>query len=106
MAWLIIIISGFFEVAWAIALKQSQGFTRLGPTLVFIPLYFISAIGLGIGLRTVPVGPGYTVWVAMGALGAIVAGILLFGESFSVSRLIPLALIGVGVIWLAAGDTG
>lgn len=104
MAWLIIILSGLFEVAWAIALKESQGFTRLIPTLAFIPLYLASAVGLGIGLRTVPVGPGYTVWVGMGVIGAVLAGVLLFGESVGANRLIPLVLIAAGVIWLAAAD--
>lgn len=106
MAWLLILIAGLLEVAWAIALKESSGFSRLTPTLVFVPLYLASALLLGLALRSLPVGSGYAVWVGIGALGAAAAGILLFNESIAPERLIPLGLIAVGVIWLAAVESG
>lgn len=105
MAWLIIIFSGLFEVAWVVALKESHGFSRLVPTLIFFPLTLLSVTGLGIGLKTVPAGPGYTVWVGMGALGTVLAGVLIFGETIGPGRLIPLALIASGVIWLATSGS-
>ncbi len=106
MAWLLIVFAGLLEVAWAIALKESSGFSRLAPTLVFIPLYLLSAVLLGLALRSLPVGSGYAVWVGIGALGAAAAGILFFNESIEPMRLVPLGLIAIGVIWLAAVETG
>lgn len=106
MAWILIVIAGLIEVAWAIALKESAGFSRLTPTLVFVPLYLLSAVLLGLALRSLPVGSGYAVWVGIGALGAAAAGVLFFSESVAPVRLIPLGLIAVGVIWLAAVESG
>jgi len=106
MAWFLIIVAGLLEVAWAIALKESAGFSRLTPTLVFLPLYLASALLLGLALRSLPVGSGYAVWVGIGALGAAAAGVLLFDESIEPLRLVPLGLIAVGVIWLAAVESG
>ncbi|MDQ2622805.1 MAG: SMR family transporter [Actinomycetota bacterium] len=106
MAWILIAIAGLLEVGWAIALKESSGFSRLTPTLIFVPLYLLSAVLLGLALRSLPVGSGYAVWVGIGALGAAAAGILFFNESIAPARLIPLGLIAIGVIWLAAVETG
>lgn len=101
MAWFLIFIAGLVEVAWAIALKRSHGFSELAPTLIFLPLYLGSAVLLGLALRQLPVGSGYAVWVGIGAVGSVLAGITFFGESTSISRLLPIGLIATGVVWLA-----
>lgn len=106
MAWLLIVVAGLIEVAWALALKESDGFSRLVPSLIFLPLYLVSAVLLGLALKNLPVGTGYAVWVGIGAVGAAVAGFILFGEDLGPGRAIPIGLIAVGVIWLAAGEGG
>lgn len=105
MSWLLIVVAGLIEVCWAIALKQTDGFTRLIPTLVFLPLYLLSALLLGVALKTLPVGSGYAVWVGIGAVGSVLAGVLFFNEALGASRLLPIALIGIGVIWLALNES-
>jgi len=104
MAWLLLVIAGLIEVAWAIALKETHGFTRLVPTLVFLPLYLLSALLLGIALRSLPVGTGYAVWVGIGAVGSAMVGIAFLSESAELQRLLPIGLIAIGVVWLAVGE--
>lgn len=106
MAWLMLVVAGLIEVAWAIALKETHGFTRLTPTLIFLPLYLASAVLLGLALRGLPVGTGYAVWVGIGAVGSAIAGVVLLNESADLQRVLPIGLIAVGVIWLAVGESG
>ncbi|ORI15412.1 multidrug efflux SMR transporter [Rhodococcus sp. 1168] len=67
MAWLILVVSGAFEAVWATALGKSEGFSKLGPTLVFAVALVISMGGLALAMRTLPTGTAYAVWVAIGA---------------------------------------
>lgn len=106
MAWILLLVAGLIEVAWAIALKESQGFTRLAPTLIFLPLYLASAVLLGLALKSLPVGTGYAVWVGIGAVGSALLGIVFLGESAGLQRVLPIGLIAIGVVWLALGETG
>lgn len=105
MPWVLLFIAGLLEVLWALALKESSGFSRFLPTAVFLPTYLASAVLLGIALRDLPVGTGYAVWVGIGAVGAVLVGIAWFGESVAPGRLIPLGLIAIGVVWLALSET-
>lgn len=105
MAWFLLVLAGLVEVAWALALKASEGFTKLTPTLVFLPLYLFSALLLGIALKHLPVGTGYAVWVGIGAVGSAMFGVLIFGEAASLGRMLPIALIAIGVMWLALGES-
>lgn len=105
MAWILLTIAGLIEVAWALALKESAGFTRFVPTAIFLPLYLASAVLLGFALKSLPVGTGYAVWVGIGAIGSALGGVLLFGEGIGLSRLIPISMIAVAVVWLAAVET-
>lgn len=105
MAWLLIFIAGLLEVVWAIALKESDGFSKFTPSAIFVPAYIGSAVLLGLALRVLPVGTGYAVWVGIGAVGAAVAGIALLGESIAPGRLAAIGLIAVGVIWLAFSES-
>jgi len=100
MAWLVLVISGMLETAWAIALERSVGFTRLVPSLVFAVTVTLSMAGLAYALREIPVGTGYAVWVGIGAVGTALVGMLVLGESASVPRLLCLLLVVAGVIGL------
>ena len=100
MNWIILIVAGLFEVGWAIGLKYTEGFTRLWPTLWTIMAMIISLGLLGIAMKELPVGTAYSIWVGVGAVGTVILGILLLGESASVSRIISVVLIIAGIIGL------
>lgn len=100
MAWVVLVVSGLFETAWAIALSASQGFTRLWPSVIFAVTMVVSMAGLAYALRTIPVGTGYAVWVAVGASGTALVGMFFLGEGFSVPKALCLLLIIAGVIGL------
>ena len=108
MAWVVLFVAGLFEVAWAVGLKYTDGFTRLWPT-VFAAVSVVVSLGLlGIALRTLPLGTAYTVWTGIGAIGTVVLGIVLFGESASALRLACVGLILIGIFGLRlvpAGET-
>ena len=100
MNWFILIIAGLFEIAWAIGLKYTEGFTRLWPTVGTVLAMGISVGCLGIAMKSLPVGTAYAVWVGVGAVGTAILGIVLFGESANAGRLVSLALILAGIIGL------
>ncbi|WP_067673858.1 DMT family transporter [Nocardia miyunensis] len=102
MAWILLIVSGFMETAWAIALERSEGFSKLWPSAAFLVALILSMAGLGYALRTIPVGTGYAAWVGIGAVGTALAGMLWLGESAAVGRIVCLLLIVAGVVGLKA----
>jgi quaternary ammonium compound-resistance protein SugE len=104
MAWLILVCAGLLEIVWAIALKQSEGFSRLWPSVIGIGGALLSFVLLAVALRQLPTGTGYAVWVGIGAVGVAIAGILLFGEAVSPPRLLFLAIIVVGIVGLRLAD--
>ena len=104
MSWIILFIAGLFETVWALALKQSQGFSKLGSTLVFLVALVASMVLLAIALKKLPVGTGYAVWVGIGAIGTAIAGMLWLGDPAAVGRIVPIGLIAVGVMWLAIAE--
>jgi|SRR6185436_220609 len=81
MAWIYLIIAGLLEVVWASLLKRTDGFTRLGPSVVTVGVMCVSFYLLGVALKTLPTGTGYAVWVGIGAVGTALVGML-----FLVSR--------------------
>ncbi len=93
MAWLLIFVAGLFEVAWALAMKASAGFTRLGPSLLTLGAMAVSVLLLAWGLRSLPVGTAYAVWTGVGAAGTAIMGILIFGEPATLARLFFVGLI-------------
>ena len=98
MAWFILIAAGLLEVVWAFAMKQSEGFTRPGPTLVMV-VAMAGSIGLlALAMRTLPLGTAYTIWTGIGAVGAFLVGILVLGEALSPARVIAAALIVAGLV--------
>jgi quaternary ammonium compound-resistance protein SugE len=100
MAWGLLVLAGIFEVAWAIGLKYTEGFTRPWPTVGTVVAMIISLALLGVAMKTLPVGTSYAVWVGVGAIGTAILGIALFGESANAGRLISLGLILAGIIGL------
>jgi quaternary ammonium compound-resistance protein SugE len=106
VSWLYLLLAGLLEIAWASTLKQTAGFTRLGPSVVTAVLYFISLYLLSLGLRDLPASSGYAIWVGIGAVGTALVGILFLGEPRSALRLISIALIVLGVIGLRLAERG
>jgi len=100
MAWIYLFIAGLMEVGWAIGLKYTEGFSRLGPTVWTIVAMILSLFFLGQSLKTLPVGTAYAVWTGIGAVGAAVLGIILFGDSKSAVRLVSIGLIVAGIAGL------
>ncbi|KKB64343.1 molecular chaperone [Robbsia andropogonis] len=100
MNWLILLCAGVLEMAWAIGLKYTEGFSRLWPSVGT----GIAAIGsfylLSVALKTLPVGTAYAIWVGIGAVGTAVLGILLFNEAVTAGRILSLALLVAGIIGL------
>jgi quaternary ammonium compound-resistance protein SugE len=107
MAWVILFVAGLFEVAWAVGLKYSAGFTKLGPSVFTIVTLTVSMFLLGWAVRTLPLGTAYTVWTGIGAIGSVLLGIWLFNEPLTAVRLGCIALILIGILGLkvAAKDT-
>jgi quaternary ammonium compound-resistance protein SugE len=100
MAWTLLFAAGLFEIAWAIGLKYTDGFTRLVPSALTLIAMTISVVLLAVALRAIPVGTGYAVWTGIGAVGTALLGIVLFGESASVARLGCIGLIVAGIAGL------
>ncbi len=100
MAWLCLVLAGLFEVVWATAMKESQGFSRLSYSLITLVFMVISFGLLAYALKTLPLGTAYTIWVGIGALGTFILGISLFGESLNMGRVIAILLILSGIILL------
>jgi quaternary ammonium compound-resistance protein SugE len=98
MAWVMLIFAGLFEVVWAFFLKQSDGFTRLAPTVITLVTMVASFGLLAISMRALPLGTAYTIWTGIGAVGAFVVGIAVLGEPAGAMRLVAAALILSGII--------
>ena len=100
MAWLLLVFAGLLEIGWAIGLKYTKGFTELWPTVGTVTAMVASIGLLGVAMRSLPVGTAYAVWTGIGAVGTVLLGIFLFGESTAISRLICVALILAGIVGL------
>lgn len=100
MAWALLVLAGLLEIVWATAMKQSDGFTRLWPSVVGITISLVSFVVLAFALSRLPVGTAYAVWVGIGAAGVAIAGILCFGDAATPQRLFCIALVLGGVIGL------
>ena len=98
MAWIILIVAGAFEVVWASAMKSSEGFTRLWPSVLTIAAMLASFGLLAWAMKILPLGTAYVVWTGIGAVGAFIVGIVFFGESVATARLVAAALIVSGLV--------
>lgn len=100
MAWIVLFVAGLFEIGWAVGLKYTEGFTRLGPT-VFTAVSLVASMGLlGLAVRSLPLGTAYAVWTGIGAAGTVILGIILFKEPATVARLVCVGLILSGILGL------
>lgn len=100
MSWLVLVVSGVFEAVWATALGRAEGFTKPGPTGLFLVALAISMAGLAYAMRDLPVGTAYAVWVGIGASLTVVYAMLTGGQPVSVLRVFFLLMIVGGVIGL------
>ncbi|MGB7500888.1 MAG: quaternary ammonium compound efflux SMR transporter SugE [Azonexus sp.] len=99
-AWLILFIAGLCEIGWAVGLKYTEGFSRLWPSAWTLAAMVASVALLGWSLRVLPLGTAYAVWTGIGAVGTALLGMLLFGESREVARLLSIGLIVAGIVGL------
>lgn len=100
MAWVYLTVAGLFEVGWAIGLKYSDGFSKPLPSILTAVAMAISLWLLSLAMRSIPVGTAYAVWTGIGAVGVAVLGMVLFGESREILRVICLFLIVAGIVGL------
>lgn len=100
MAWLFLLVAGLFEIAWAIGLKYTEGFSRLLPTIGTVAAMVASIGCLGLALKSLPVGTAYAVWTGIGTIGTTAFGIYLFNEPATLLRLACIGLILSGIIGL------
>ncbi len=98
MPWIFLLFAGLLEIVWAVAMKQSAGFTRLWPTML-MGVSMIGSFGLlALAMRTLPLGTAYVIWTGIGAVGAFTVGILLLGEAVTATRILAAVLIIAGMI--------
>ena len=100
MAWLYLLVAGLMEIAWAVGLKYTEGFTRLWPSVWTAVALVLSMILLAAAMRTLPLGTAYAIWTGIGAVGTAALGVLLFGESATPARLVCIGLIVAGLVGL------
>ncbi|RMI00329.1 quaternary ammonium compound efflux SMR transporter SugE [Stutzerimonas nitrititolerans] len=100
MSWIILFFAGLFEIGWAVGLKYTEGFTRPLPTCLTVAAMAISVGLLGLAMKSLPLGTAYAIWTGIGAVGTVIAGIILFGESVSLFRLGSVLLICTGLVGL------
>ena len=100
MSWIILFFAGLFEVGWAVGLKYTDGFSRPLPTALTVGAMIISLGLLGLAMKELPLGTAYAIWTGVGAVGTVIAGIILFGESMALLRLASVALIIAGLVGL------
>ena len=100
VAWALLLVAGLFEIAWAVGLKYTEGFTRLWPSVGTLVAIALSMGLLGLAARQLPIGTAYAVWTGIGVVGTAALGMVLFGESAAMLRLVCLALILTGIVGL------
>lgn len=100
MPWILLITAGLFEVVWAFTMKQSEGFTKVGPSVITIIAMLISFGLLAMAMRVLPLGTAYTIWTGIGAIGAFIVGIVVLGEPANMMRIIAGVLIISGLVMM------
>lgn len=100
MVWLVLGLAGLFEIAWAVGIKYTDGFSRLWPSVGTVAAMVASVLLLGQAVKTLPLGTAYAVWTGIGAVGTALAGMALFGEAATVARLLCIGLIAAGIVGL------
>ncbi len=100
MAWAYLTVAGLFEIGWAVGLKYSDGFSKPVPSVLTVVAMGFSIWLLALAMKTIPVGTAYAVWTGIGAIGVAVLGMVLFGESREILRILCLFLIIAGIVGL------
>ena len=100
IAWVFLLLAGFFEICFTISLKFSQGFTRFIPSIITVLFIVLSFFSVSQAMKMIPIGTAYAVWAGIGAAGTVVCGILFFGDSYHIIRLLSILLILVGIVGL------
>lgn len=100
MHWIYLLAAGLLEIVWAVGLKFTQGWTRLGPSLGTALAMAASFFLLARAIQAIPMGTAYAIWTGIGAAGTAALGMLFFGESATPIRLFSLLLIVAGIIGL------
>lgn len=100
MAWVYLILAGLFEIAWAVGLKQTHGWTRLWPGVMTVMLMIVSFSFLSLALRSLPLGTAYAIWTGIGAVGTVCVGMVFFNEPRTVLRLVCIVMIVSGIVGL------
>lgn len=100
MPWILLLLAAVFEIAWAVGLKFTEGFTRPWPTVGTVSALVISVLLLGSAAKSLPIGTAYAVWTGIGAAGTVVLGMMFFGDPVNATRLACVSLILIGVVGL------
>ncbi|HEY4555873.1 MAG TPA: quaternary ammonium compound efflux SMR transporter SugE [Lysobacter sp.] len=100
MSWFYLVLAGLLEVVWAIGLKYTQGFTRIAPSALTLAAMAASFYLLSLAMRALPLGTAYGIWVGIGAVGAAIAGMVLFKEPVTAMRVVSLMLVIAGIVGL------
>ena len=100
IAWLFLLLAGFFEICFTIALKFSEGFSKPIPSIITAIFIVLSFFSVSQAMKTISIGTAYAVWAGIGAAGTVVCGIIFFGDSHHIIRLISITLIIIGMIGL------
>ena len=100
MPWTLLFFAGLFEVAWAIGLKYTDGFSKPVPSALTVAAMVVSVVLLGLAMKHLPVGTAYAVWTGIGTVGTVILGIVLMGDSAAPMRLVCLGLIMLGIVGL------
>ncbi|PQA57043.1 quaternary ammonium compound efflux SMR transporter SugE [Siphonobacter curvatus] len=105
MAWIYLIFAGLLEVVWAYFMKQSEGFSRLTPSILTLIAMLASFGLLSVAMRTLPLGTAYSIWTGIGAVGAFLVGIILLGESVNFTRILAAVLIIAGLVLMKVSSS-
>jgi quaternary ammonium compound-resistance protein SugE len=98
MAWIYLAIAGLLEVVWAFSMKQSEGFSKLTPSLITFAAMAASFALLALSMKVLPLGTAYTIWTGIGAVGAFLVGVMVLGEAASAMRIAAALLIVAGLV--------
>ncbi len=100
MSWILLVVAGLFEIAWALGLKFTDGFTRPWPTVGTVIALVISVAMLGLAAKSLPIGTAYAVWTGIGVAGTVIFGMVFLGDPVGLTRLLCVGLIVAGIIGL------
>ena len=100
MAWIILIIAGFFEVGFTTCLKLSNNFTNTKWAIAFFICITMSFLLLNKAIQHIPIGTAYAVWTGIGAVGTVIMGITLYKEPADFWRMFFIFLLIGSIVGL------